>query len=64
MRHLYKTVSYNRQKGVLRKEDYVFISECLTKYLAQIQTQNIDNSIEIDKLKLLFIKLDHKISRM
>ncbi len=32
-RHLYRTVSYNRNKGVLLKEDYIFIRQCLEKHL-------------------------------
>lgn len=63
-RHLYRTVSYNRNKGVLLKEDYIFIHECLEKYLENMQLSDKDYSIEIDQLKVLFIKLDHTIGRL
>lgn len=63
-RHLYRTVSYNRNKGVLRKEDYIFMRECLEKHLENMQLSNDDYSIEIDQLKVLFIKLDHTIGRL
>ena len=63
-RHIFKTSFYDRNKGVLFKSDYVFMRECLDKYLANIQQLDIDNYEEIDQLKLLFIKLDHHIQRM
>ena len=62
--HIFKTSFYDRNKGVLFKSDYVFMRECLDKYLANIQQLDIDNYEEIDQLKLLFIKLDHHIQRM
>ena len=55
-RHLYRTVSYNRNKGVLLKEDYIFIRQCLEKHLKNMQLSNEDYSIEIDQLKVLFIR--------
>ena len=63
-RYLYGTVLYNRNKGVLRKEDYVFMRECLEKHLENMQLSNEDYSSEIDQLKVLFIKLDHQINRL
>lgn len=63
-RHLYRTVSYNRNKGVLLKDDYIFIREFLEKHLENMQLSNEDYSIEIDQLKVLFIKLDHTIARL
>ncbi len=63
-RHLYRTVSYNRNKGVLLKEDYIFIRQCLEKHLKNMQLSNEDYSIEIDQLKVLFIRLDHTIGRL
>ena len=38
--------------------------ESLEKYLGEIQQLDIDNYEEIDKLKLLFIKLDQYIDRL
>lgn len=61
--HIYRTGFYNRNIGVLNKSDYVFMRECLEKYLGEIQQLDIDNYEEIDQLKLLFIKLDHQIER-
>jgi len=61
---MYATGYYSRNIGVLRKQDYVFIKECLENYLAHLQSQNTDNSVEIDDLKVFFIKLDHTINRL
>ena len=63
-RHIYGTVLYNRNKGVLRKEDYIFMRECLEKHLENMQLSNEDLAREIDTLKVLFIKLDHIINRL
>ena len=63
-RYLYRTVSYNRNKGVLLKDDYIFIRECLENHLENMQLSNEDYSSEIDRLKVLFIKLDHTIGRL
>lgn len=63
-RHIYGTVLYNRNKGVLRKEDYIFMRECLEKHLENMQLSNDDLDREIDTLKVLFIKLDHTINRL
>ena len=64
LRHLYATTSYNRKIGVLVKDDYLFMRECLENYLEYIQGLDIDNHDEIDILKILFIKLDHHINRL
>lgn len=61
---IYSTTRYDRKIGVLRKEDYVFIRQCLERYLVHLQLQDTDNSVEIDALKLFFIKLDHTINRL
>ena len=61
---IYSTTRYDRKIGVLRKEDYVFMRQCLERYLIYLQSQSIDNSIEIDALKVFFIKLDHTIKRL
>ena len=62
--YLYSTIAYSRNKGVLRKEDYIFIRECLEKYLEYMQLSDFDYSQQIDDLKQLFIKLDHTINRL
>ena len=63
-RHIYKTSSYDRNKGVMLKSDFVFMRECLERYSIQIQSLDIDNHDEIMQLKLFFIKLDHHIDRL
>ena len=63
-KHVWRTAFYNRNIGVLHKSDYVFMRDCLEKYLWEIQQLDIDNYEEIDQLKLLFIKLDHHIDRL
>lgn len=63
-RHIYKSFAYDRNKGVLLKSDYEFMRDSLESYLAHIQSLDTDNHEEIDRLKLLFIKLDHQIDRM
>lgn len=63
-RHVYSTIAYSRNKGVLRKEDYIFMRECLEKHLENMQLSNDDLAREIDTLKVLFIKLDHTINRL
>lgn len=61
-RHIYKTVNYNRKIGVLLKDDYLFVRDLLERQLLEMQKLEIDNHDEIDRLKLLFIKIDHKIA--
>ncbi len=61
---IYSTTRYDRKIGVLRKEDYVFMRQCLERYLVYLQSQDTDNSVEIDALKVFFIKLDHTINRL
>lgn len=61
---IYSTTRYDRKIGVLRKEDYVFMRQCLERYLVHLQLQKTDNSMEIDALKVFFIKLDHTINRL
>ena len=63
-RHVYKTTSYNRNKGVMLKSDFIFIRDSLEKYLDHIRDLDTNNFEEIDQLKLLFIKLDHHIDRL
>ena len=63
-RHLYKTVNYDRSKGVLTKADYVYMRDLLENVLEQLQNSELDNDREIDQLKQFFIKLDHHIDRL
>ncbi|UIZ94809.1 hypothetical protein GBN67_07595 [Acinetobacter johnsonii] len=63
-RHLYKTGSYDRSKGVLTKTDNVYMRDLLETVLEQLQNSELDNDKEIDQLKQFFIKLDHHIDRL
>ena len=62
-RHLYRTASYDRKKGVLTKDDYVYMRDLLETVLVQLQESDLDHDEEITKLKILFIRLDHHIAR-
>lgn len=62
-RHIYKTVNYDRKIGVLLKTDYLFIFDLLERQLEVMQSLDIDNHKEIDRLKILFIKLEHQIQQ-
>lgn len=61
--HLFKTVNYDRKKGVLTKDDYVYMRDLLETVLVQLQESDLDHDEEITKLKILFIRLDHHIAR-
>ena len=61
--YLYKTVSYDKSKRVLTKDDYVYMRDLLETVLVQLQESDLDNDAEITKLKILFIRLDHHIAR-
>ena len=61
--YLYKTVSYDKSKRVLTKDDYVYMRHLLETVLVQLQESDLDNDAEITKLKILFIRLDHHIPR-
>ena len=63
-RHVWRTTFYNRNIGVLQKSDYIFMRDSLEQYLDHIRELDVDNYDEIDRLKLLFIKLDHHIDRL
>lgn len=63
-RHIWKTSHYDRNIGVLQKSDYVLVRDSVDKYLDLIRELDVDNYDEIDKLKLLLIRLDHHISTM
>ena len=62
-RHIYKTASYDRNKGVLTRDDYEYIRDLLETVLEQLQNSELDNDEEITKLKLLFFRLDHHMAR-
>ena len=63
-RHLYKTASYDRQKGVLTRDDYLYMRDLLELALQGLQSSDLDRDSEIDRLKQFFIKFDHHIARM
>ena len=62
-RHLYKSVSYDRKKGVLTRDDFIYMRDLLENVLVQMQESDLDHDEEITKLKILFIRLDHHIAR-
>ena len=62
--HLYKTGSYDRNKGTLTRADYEYMRDLLETVLEQLQNSQLDNDKEIDQLKQFFIKLDHHIDRL
>ena len=62
--HLYKTGSYDRNKGTLTRADYEYMRDLLETVLEQLQNSELDNDKEIDQLKQFFIKLDHHIDRL
>ena len=49
--HLYKTVSYDRNKGTLTRADYEYMRDLLETVLEQLQNSELDNDKEIDQLK-------------
>ena len=63
-RHIYKTVRYDRKKGVLTKDDFIYMRDLLESVLVQMQESDLDHDEEITKLKILFIRLDHHIDRI
>ena len=63
-RHIWATSHYDRNIGALQKSDYVLMRDSVDKYLDLIRELDDDNYDEIDKLKLLLIRLDHHIARM
>ena len=54
-RHIYKTVSYDRSKGVLTKADFEYMRDLLETVLEQLQNSELDNDREIDQLKQFFL---------
>ena len=63
-RHIYRTTSYDRKKGALTKDDYMYMRDLLETVLQQMQESDLDHDEEITKLKILFIRLDHHIDRL
>ena len=63
-RHIYRTTSYDRKKGSLNKDDYVYMRDLLEIALEQLQNSDLDKDSEIDRLKQFFIKFDHHVDRM
>lgn len=64
-RHIWRTIEpYNRNIGLLTASDYKLIRNSLEKYLDYIRELDTDNYEEIEQLKLMFLRLDHHISRM
>lgn len=63
-KHFWKTSFYDRNIGVLQNSDYVLMRDSVDKYLDLIRELDVDNYDDIEKLKLLLIRLDHHISRM
>ena len=63
-KHFWKTSFYDRNIGVLQNSDYVLMRDSVDKYLDLIRELDVDNYDEIEKLKLLLIRLDHHIARM
>ena len=61
-RHIWSTSFYDRNIGALQKSDYVLMRDSVDKYLDLIRELDVDNYDEIDKLKLLLIRLDHHIA--
>ena len=53
--HLYKTVSYDRNKGTLTRADYEYMRDLLETVLEQLQNSELDNDKEIDQLKQFFL---------
>ena len=62
--HLFKTVNYDRNIGVLTREDYLYMRDLLETALEQLQNSDLDKDSEIDRLKQFFIKFDHHVERL
>ncbi len=55
---------YDRKKGVLTKDDYLYMRDLLEIALQELQSSDSDRDSEIDHLKQFFIKFDHHVARM
>ncbi|HGW3827932.1 MULTISPECIES: hypothetical protein [Acinetobacter] len=61
---IYRTTTYDRKVGQLRKEDYLKIRQILNLYLEEQQSIDTTTNDEINDLKTLIWKVDHQAERM
>ncbi|MDD2946257.1 MAG: hypothetical protein PHG15_10825 [Acinetobacter sp.] len=61
---IYRTTTYDRKVGQLRKEDYLKIRQVLNLYLEKQQSIDTTTNDEINDLKTLIWKVDHQAERM
>ena len=61
---IYRTTTYDRKVGQLRKEDYLKIRQVLNLYLEEQQSIDTTTNDEINDLKTLIWKVDHQAERM
>lgn len=61
---IYRTTTYDRKIGQLRKEDYLKIRQVLNLYLEEQQSIDTTTNDEINDLKTLIWKVDHQAERM
>ncbi|MDC4563740.1 hypothetical protein NQ786_18645 [Acinetobacter baumannii] len=61
---IYRTTTYDRKIGQLRKEDYLKIRQVLNLYLEKQQSIDTTTNDEINDLKTLIWKVDHQAERM
>ena len=61
---IYRTTTYDRKIGQLRKEDYLKIRQDLNLYLEKQQSIDTTTNDEINDLKTLIWKVDHQAERM
>ncbi|MCO8060296.1 hypothetical protein [Acinetobacter towneri] len=61
---IYRTTTYDRKVGQLRKEDYLKIRQVLNLYLEEQQSIDTTTNDEINDLKTLIWKVDHQTKRM
>lgn len=61
---IYRTTTYDRKVGQLRKEDYLKIRQVLNLYLEEQQSIDTTTNDEINDLKTLIWKVDHQAKRM
>lgn len=61
---IYRTTTYDRKVGQLRKEDYLKIRQILNLYLEEQQSIDTTTNDEVNDLKTLIWKVDHQAERM